>query len=74
MVIPPAADEEAVPVEEADVDAVTVRVDGTSANVDVLEQALAFGEIVANDRVDTDPRRGCFLVPREQGLLFTPVL
>jgi len=51
-VIPPVVDVEAALAEVADVDAATARIDGTGSNVDVLEQALASGEVVADDRVD----------------------
>jgi len=61
-------------VEVADADAVTVRIDGTGADVDFLEQALAGGEVVADDRVDHDLLRRRLFVLAEKGLLFVPVL
>jgi len=52
VAVPVVVDEETVLAEVADVDAVTVRIDGTGADVDVLEQSFASCEEVADDCVD----------------------
>lgn len=71
---PVVADEQTLGTEEAHVDAVAVRDEIRTADVDVLEQTLASDEEVADDRVDHHLSLRRFLVFREERLLFVPRL
>lgn len=70
----PAADGQTLGTEVADVDAVTVRVEIRTADVELLEEPFAGCQIVADDRVDHHLRFRRFLVFRQERLLLGPVL
>ena len=73
-VVPVVDDVETAGVEVADADPVAARVDIRATHVDVLEESLARGLEVADDRVDHHPSQRRLVMLAQEGLLLVPRL